>query len=108
MRHSTHLKSVVVELHDDGLWSAHPALHVHETGGRLIGRARPGGGRRRRRARLAVASFRQVLVHVLGEIAEEREPFREVAGQCRRAVAARLAGRVLEVQAAVSFAISLN
>jgi len=50
--------------------------------------------------RLTIAPFRQILVHVLGEVAQQRQPLRQERRQRTDDVAARLAVGVLEVQPA--------
>ena len=87
-----YLESAVVQLHDDGLGSAHPALHVHEGGG---GRAARWG---QVAGRLTVSAFRQVLVHVLGKVAQQSQPLAQIRRHRVDAVAARLLARVLEIQ----------
>ena len=52
--------------------------------------------------RLTIASFRQILVHVLGEVAQQSQPLGEERRERADNVTARLAVGVLEVQSAVS------
>ena len=98
MTNEQYLECIIVQLHDDCLGRAHPALHVDKWS------TSPVHGRRFVLL-LAVASFGQILVHVLGEIAKESQPFHQVGWKSVEAVAARFTGRVLEVQAAVSHTI---
>ncbi len=95
-----YLERVVVQLHNDGLGRAHPTLHVDKGPTSVYGRRRRC---RRRRGLflllLAVASFRQILIHILGEIAKESQPLHQIRWKSVQTVATRLSGGVLEVQA---------
>lgn len=95
MNNEAYLERVVVELHDDGFRRANPAFHVHER--------RPPVGE----GWLAVASFRQVFIHVLSKVLEQGEPLQQVRRHhVTHVVARRFATCVLEIEAAAKENIS--